>query len=453
MSLPGAISGLVPQALKPAPGESAPKGSKGPEEDPSKKGGRLLKSWAAIAIVSVVIAVFVLTATFLKSVLFGLILAYFLLPLEKFFERKLPKASSKDALAFRASVLTFASLALGLGIALSAVVAIALPALSKAGDRIKDWASSSETLKRVESQVKKDLGFVSDENAPSESPSGERSPKAKTSASKVEALAVWATGQLENFLEGKDAKQEIASIAIDNGQGIVSSAAAVTKTLSTFVFDLLLSLFFLFYFLQKMAVFERREEEGGESSTGAWLVKGIFESPWMPETGAEARREAADVIDKICSMLKIWVRGYLSIILVESCLYIAAFLLFRVPYALPLGILAGCTILLPLIGPLASLGLTICVCLGTGSGSLFTIVGVLAAYAVIHGAVEQVFLYPRLVGKALGLTSLETIIVVLLGGLFAGVPGMIFAVPAASVLKYLIPTIYRCWTPEDAKKA
>jgi predicted PurR-regulated permease PerM len=31
---------------------------------------------------------------------------------------------------------------------------------------------------------------------------------------------------------------------------------------------------------------------------------------------------------------------------------------------------------------------------------------------------------------------------VLLGGIFAGVTGMIFALPAASVIKYLIPQIY-----------
>ena len=34
---------------------------------------------------------------------------------------------------------------------------------------------------------------------------------------------------------------------------------------------------------------------------------------------------------------------------------------------------------------------------------------------------------------------------VLLGGILAGIPGMIFAMPVASVIKYLVPQIYRCW--------
>ena len=40
-------------------------------------------------------------------------------------------------------------------------------------------------------------------------------------------------------------------------------------------------------------------------------------------------------------------------------------------------------------------------------------------------------------------TSDWRIIAVLLGGLAAGIPGMILAVPAAAVLKYLVPKIYQ----------
>jgi predicted PurR-regulated permease PerM len=164
----------------------------------------------------------------------------------------------------------------------------------------------------------------------------------------------------------------------------------------------------------------------------------------MPETDAASKLEAAQVIDRIVSMLHSWVRGYLSIIIVESVLYVSAFILFKVPFPVPLGLLAGCTILLPFIGPLASAALTLCFCLAAGEGgSLFTILGVIGTYLTIHGALEQLFLYPRLVGEAIGLSELETIIVVLLGGLFAGIAGMIFAVPAASVLKMLVPAVYR----------
>ena len=65
---------------------------------------------------------------------------------------------------------------------------------------------------------------------------------------------------------------------------------------------------------------------------------------------------------------------------------------------------------------------------------------------------EQLILYPSLVGNAIGLTTLETIIVVLLGAIFAGITGMILAIPAAAVLKYLVPQIYHCLDRSDRKE-
>ena len=102
------------------------------------------------------------------------------------------------------------------------------------------------------------------------------------------------------------------------------------------------------------------------------------------------------------------------------------------------------TILLPFIGPVASFALTFSICLAfCETHLLVTLIGVGVTYLLINGVLEQLFLYPTLVGGAIGLTTLETIIVVLLGGLLGGITGMILAVPAAAVLKYLIPKIYR----------
>lgn len=442
MSLREAIAGFVAQALKPAGQDSAP-----PKDDPARK-GRLLKSWAGLAIVCVVVAVFVLTATFLKSVLFGLILAYFFLPMEKFFERRLMallKGQTREALALRASLLTFAAIGLGAILAASAALAFALPAIHSASDRIKGWVASNDTLRHIETQIK---GSDIEATRQGDAPDAGRQPKGK---GKAEIFALWVASQMEAFLEGKDARQELASLALDNKRGIVSGAAFVARIVSTMLFDALLSVFFFFYFLQKMAVFASAEKEKGAGSTGAWLVGGIFESSWMPKTDDSSRLEAIETIDRILEMLRTWARGYLSIVIIEILLYVAAFLLFRVPYALPLGVFAGCTILLPFIGPLASAVLTVSVCMAGGAANIFTIGGALASYLLINGALEQFILYPRFIGEALGLTLLETVIVVLLGGLFAGVPGMIFAVPAASVLKYMVPTIYRRWNPAGLK--
>ena len=131
--------------------------------------------------------------------------------------------------------------------------------------------------------------------------------------------------------------------------------------------------------------------------------------------------------------------------------WLLAFLL-GVPYAVPLGMIAGITVLLPFLGPLISLGLTVIVCLATGQGSLTLCLTLVGVYFVMNSIIEQLFLYPAFVGEALGLNILETLIVVLLGGLFAGIAGMIFAVPVASVLKFLIPRLYQSFFQSDELK-
>jgi len=84
---------------------------------------------------------------------------------------------------------------------------------------------------------------------------------------------------------------------------------------------------------------------------------------------------------------------------------------------------------------------------------MMIVLAVIGVYLIVNGVAEQLFLYPRFVGEAMGLNILETIIVVLLGGLFAGISGMIFAVPAAAVLKYLIPKIYYSWQGDNYPQA
>ena len=110
---------------------------------------------------------------------------------------------------------------------------------------------------------------------------------------------------------------------------------------------------------------------------------------------------------------------------------------------------AGRTVLLPCVGPMVSGGLTVGTCVVTGHADPTLLVLVGSTYVIMNMVVEQLFLYPAFVGEALGLNILETLIVVLLGGLFAGLAGMIFAVPVASVLKFLIPRLYQSMRAGD----
>ncbi len=223
----------------------------------------------------------------------------------------------------------------------------------------------------------------------------------------------------------------------------------LTGFLGVFALDVLLCLFFFFFFLQKMLIFSSKAQNAvngkyQKNGLGAWTVHGIFSSGWLPETGEEAKQSAGLIIDRIYQMFNAWLRGYCWIIVIETLLYICCFFLFSVPYALVLGILAGLTILLPFLGPVISFCLTVIVTLTfLDSNLLIPLLGICLTYCVINGLLEQFILYPSFVGGAIGLTTLETIIVVLLGAVFAGISGVILAVPVAALIKFLVPEIYK----------
>ena len=137
----------------------------------------------------------------------------------------------------------------------------------------------------------------------------------------------------------------------------------------------------------------------------------------------------------------------MTMVTIDFCVYTTVFYLLDVPYAPVLGAVAAVGILLPYIGPVSSALLTVLVTLAVGGAdvSVQQIAGIIGIYLLHNGIIEQFFIYPAVIGESLGLSTLETIIVVLLGGIIAGIPGMIFALPTASVIKYLVPQIYRCW--------
>ena len=149
--------------------------------------------------------------------------------------------------------------------------------------------------------------------------------------------------------------------------------------------------------------------------------------------------------------LRIWVKGYGTLILIDSIVYSCIFFVLQVPYFPVFGIIAGCGILLPYIGPVLCCVATLAgtVVLGGFSGSQLLVLFV--CYLIYSGIIEQFILYPAVIGESLGLTSLETVIVVLLGAVFAGIAGMIFALPAASVIKFIVPQIYRCWGKQSGE--
>ena len=115
--------------------------------------------------------------------------------------------------------------------------------------------------------------------------------------------------------------------------------------------------------------------------------------------------------------------------------------MFHVPYALLLGFLAFILEFIPILGTLVSGG--ICILLALTQGWI-TVLLVLVYFIVIH-VIEGDILGPRIVGKALGLHPLVSILVLIAGAELFGITGALFASPVAGIGQAVLIVFWSEW--------
>lgn len=123
--------------------------------------------------------------------------------------------------------------------------------------------------------------------------------------------------------------------------------------------------------------------------------------------------------------------------IVLGCLMFIALTIFRFPYTLIISVLTAVTALIPIFGALIAMVIGIV---------LIGITNPLQAvlFVIVFQIVQQIegnFIYPRVVGKSVGLSPMWTLLAITVGGNLFGVIGMLVGLPLASVIYSLIKTI------------
>ncbi|MDD3154134.1 MAG: AI-2E family transporter [Victivallaceae bacterium] len=469
-----------------------------------EKRRKIIKSGAGILIALIVLAIFILTATLLRSVIFGLILAYVMLPVEKFFERKL--ASGHGLWPFLLHAPRRA--AMPMRTLVQRLRGVRVPVLTKEQQKkaerrmIVSRAVSLSSLvllllvlalgivvgsaiHRSAGEVRNKVVSLTSEPASAPAPAAPKADKSKSStqvaaapetgidgAEEVEPKAAMgrtvdnlltragtalsnlqrrfeafppvrgAIAYVSRVLSDPEAHQELIGMLLNRTGGIVSMTTGMVRKVIALLADLLLTVFFFLLFLGKLAEF--CGTTANDEKRSEYLIKTIFNGNWLPGVNEDSLADGQRIIAGMIGKLRVWVKGFLTLVVLDAFVYSIVFLLLGIPYAPVLGILAGLAILLPYIGPLLAMLTTVFVTLAVQGGGThgWQIGGVVLCYLIYNGVIEQFITYPAVIGESLGLTTLETIIVVLLGGIFFGISGMIFAMPAAAILKYLIPQVY-----------
>ena len=135
----------------------------------------------------------------------------------------------------------------------------------------------------------------------------------------------------------------------------------------------------------------------------------------------------ARMTNRTCSN---FVTGQLTEAVILGTLCFLGMLIFRLPYAGVISVLVGFTALIPIFGAFIGVGIgAFLILLVSPIKALWFIL-----FFVILQQLEGNLIYPRVVGKSVGLPGIWVLAAVTVGGNAFGLAGMLLAVPLCSVL-------------------
>jgi predicted PurR-regulated permease PerM len=144
-------------------------------------------------------------------------------------------------------------------------------------------------------------------------------------------------------------------------------------------------------------------------------------------------------------VLVYYMRGTVVVAAIHAIVVGVALWIMGVPLAVPLAVVVFVAAFVPLVGLLVAGALAIVVTLATkGWVDAVILLGIL----VVEDQLEAHLLQPQVVGKMIRLHPLAVILSLAAGGVLAGIPGAVVAVPIVAVITRALPELRRT-EPED----
>lgn len=155
---------------------------------------------------------------------------------------------------------------------------------------------------------------------------------------------------------------------------------------------------------------------------------------WIGLIPRRYRREALVISGQAARIMRNYIGTNLVLCVIAAIIVYTGLRLLGVPYALSLGILAGITRFVPVIGPILG-GIPIVIVAAAVSPGVG--VAVLVFFALMH-LFESKVLLPKFVGSSLDISGALVLIALLLGYEYGGLIGVFVAAPLAALARVLI---------------
>lgn len=208
---------------------------------------------------------------------------------------------------------------------------------------------------------------------------------------------------------------------LSNGAGtFLSSTVSAAITIISGVTTFGIGLVFAIYILLQKETLARQFRK----LMGAFLPKGVM-------------LRTLDILRLTSDTFSHFLTGQCVEAIILGSMFFLTLSIFRLPYALLIGVLIAFTALIPMFGAFigCAIGVFLMLMVRPLSALIFLII-----FFVLQ-QLEGNFIYPRVVGNSVGLPSIWVLVAVTIGGSAMGIVGMLLFIPLCSVIYTLLREI------------
>ena len=204
---------------------------------------------------------------------------------------------------------------------------------------------------------------------------------------------------------------------IESTSDILNTTMGVTSSLISGVANLVLGFI--------VAIYVLAEKEG------IFKFANRLSAAILPQ---KANTKLKDVCNVFSTSFANFIKGQLTDAVILSTLCFVGMLIFNFPNAAVVSLIIGITALVPVIGPIVGeiIGCLI-IFMESPMKALFFII-----FILILQLIDNNLIYPRVMGKSVGLPGILVFIAVIVGGNLGGILGVLLGVPTASATYALI---------------
>ena len=152
-------------------------------------------------------------------------------------------------------------------------------------------------------------------------------------------------------------------------------------------------------------------------------------------TNSENKDNMQEIISRGSKLIYAYLWGRFKVMTLLAIMYIIAFWLFDIPYALLLTIFGAIITIIPYVGPFISGLLPIVFVIVFGRD--FSEILIFGSVVLIIQLIESYVLEPVIIGSEVELSPLAVIVAILIGGMLWGMAGMILFVPIFAIGKVI----------------